>query len=1364
MRQLFIYLSICLCIGFTASAQNPVIQFDFTGNVTETVFGSEATINGLQLAQDRFGVAASAAAFDGTQSSMSLPSRAEFNSDFVTVSVWTRINEIPVQGEMYLFSFGGWQERFKVSVPNHGKPVWTTNTSNGIVDLDAGDGHEMKLGEWQHWVFVKDGTQDLIYLNGQLANSKDAPGSLNSSTSPFGIGFNPIDHANFFNGLVDDIKVYDFAMDASQVSALYTTENTAPSETPQLVAEYKLNGSGQDFSSFKNHAFTDNVTNRTDRFGFGKSSMGFDGTSSSVTAPNSNALNSDYTTISFWINPTVLPPTGEGFIISNGGWQQRIKISLPSHGKIVFTTNSSSGISDMDAGGGNELVPGKWTHVVAVHDGTKDKIFINGVLANFKDVTGTLNDTEYPLGIGYDAIDKGSFFDGQLDEVQIYNYALSDQDVSDLFAAQSTFPGVVPEIAASYELNGNGNDNTEYANNADGNETIRKNRFGWANNAAQMDGTTEMTAPNSTALNSDYATYSFWVNMDELPPSGEAFLISNGGWQQRVKISVPGHGKVVFTTNSSSGISDMDAGDGHALVPGQWTHVVAVHDGTNDIIYINGVEANRKAVTGTLNHTTAPLSFGWNVIDGGNYLKGGMDDILIYNRALSSSEVTDLYNQQKDAPAITDPLIANYTFTGNASDASIFRNDASAGGAQLTKDRFGRANNAYSFDGAQSEMTAANSDQQNSDNTTIAFWINVNKLPATGEAFILSNGGWQERWKISLPGHGKPVFTTNNTSGISDMDSGDNVLTPGTWTHVVMTHDGTNDKIYFNGAVVATKAVSGALNSTTQPLGIGYNPIDGGNYLDGSLDEVRIYNVALDDAQVAALYAEQSNEPPVTDTVSPASPLNLKAAVDHTTVDLSWSPSEDNVGVVSYNVYQNGNIVATTTAVNNQFNDLAPQTDYVFGVSAVDAAGNESGVSTLNVTTGEDETPDTTPPTAPGNLSGTAGAHSVLLSWEASVDDRGVKGYVVLVDGVVFDTLSGTAVSVLVNNLDAETPYSFEVYAFDNAGNNSAISELTLSTTKEVDTGEPGLVAYYPFEGNANDATPYANHGTIGGDATFETTTHPNGGSQNIKFDGLQDSVLVPNAVQLISDFATIAFWIRVDEINPNDAEAYVLDFGHWSERWKISLPKHTRIVFTTNSKTSQFPSLISDMDSKDGNEMVPGFWWHVIMTHDGEFNRIYVNGEMVNEVSAPGTLNSTALPFCMASNPVEGGQYFHGALDEVKLYNKAITAEEASKLYNSGTTGTKSMDDDVAALVESVYPNPATDKIWIRHQFNTAAPMLIRIMDSRGRQIDAIRYQAGALPAHKFSINTSGLCTGAYYLNFVSNEHSLGSVKFQVN
>ncbi|MCB0553598.1 MAG: hypothetical protein KDD02_08615, partial [Phaeodactylibacter sp.] len=97
-------------------------------------------------------------------------------------------------------------------------------------------------------------------------------------------------------------------------------------------------------------------------------------------------------------------------------------------------------------------------------------------------------------------------------------------------------------------------------------------------------------------------------------------------------------------------------------------------------------------------------------------------------------------------------LVAHYSFDGNANDVSGYDNNAVVNGAVLTQDRFGVANSAFYFDGEQSYLRAPNAAQLNSDYTTVCFWINVASLPAQGEVFLLSFGGWQERWKISLPG------------------------------------------------------------------------------------------------------------------------------------------------------------------------------------------------------------------------------------------------------------------------------------------------------------------------------------------------------------------------------------------------------------------------------------------------------------------------------------------------------------------------------------------------------------------------------------------------------------------------------------
>jgi len=1364
IRRIF-YLLLCWLTASIGAlqAQDTVAYYPFAGNVLDASgLGHNATVNGATLTQDRFGRANQAFKFDGKQSYIQAANAAELNSDFTTVSFWIRVDTLPAQGEAFLLSFGGWQERWKVSLPGHGKLVWSTNSASGISDMDAGDANALTAGVWKHLAFVHDGAKDRIYINGVQVAEKNVTGKLNSTNRPLGIGYNPIDNGNYFNGALDEVLIFSGALSASQIAALYTAQNTAPAVTPALVASYTFTGNTSDATAFGNYATATNTTATTDRFGFGNRAYDFNGTSSKVEAPNSSQLNSDFTTVSFWVKVDKLPAQGEVFLLSFGGWQERWKISLPDHGKLVWSTNSTSGISDMDAGDANKLAPGVWKHVVVVHNGAQDKIFIDGVLASQKNVTGTLKSTTKPLGIGYNAVDGGGNFDGALDEIQIYNYALTDAQITTLYTTQSTSTAAPTDIVAAYNFSGNANDTTQFKNNGVvGGATPTTDRFGYASSGYRFDGNDSILVANSIQLNSDFATVSFWVKVNALPAQGEAYILSNGGWQSRWKISLPNHGKPVFTTNSTSGISDMDSNS--PLPVGQWRHVVMVHNGTQDKIFINGALANQKNVTGALNDTGMPFSIGNNPIDGGNYFNGDLDDIQIYNRALSDAEVTALYTAQNQAPVFTGDLVANYTFAGNANDVTPFHNNATVNGAQLSKDRFNRSNQAYEFDGTNDVIIAANSPQLNSDFATVSFWINVDELPAQGESYLLSFGGWQERWKVSVPNHGKVVWTTNSTSGISDMDAGDaNVLPTDQWRHVAFVHNGTQDKIFISGAKVAEKNVTGTLKSTTRPLGIGYNPIDTANYFNGSLDDIRIFNRALTDAEIAALYAAQVTEPLTTDSIAPNAPLNLTASVNFTNVTLNWQPATDNVGVVSYNVFRDSVKIGTTTSTTFAVQNLAALTDFVFGVSAVDSSGNESAITTVRATSGEESTPDVTAPTKPGNLKADAGSSSVVLSWDASTDNRRVAGYVVLVDGEIFDTLSNTATSIFVGGLDARTAYTFEIYAFDAAGNESDIADITVQTKAELVTSEPGLVAWYPFEGNANDATPYANHGRIGGNPIFETVQNrPQSGGRAIKFDGDRDSVLANNAVQLISDYTTVSFWIRVDSTNTADAEAYVLDFGHWSQRWKISLPQHTRIVWTTNSKNAQFDNAIVDMDSKDGNELTRGFWWYVTMVHDGTNNIIYVDGVEVNRQPAPGTLNSTNRPLGIGNNPIDGGNYFNGALDELKIYNKALTAAEIAKLYNTGTTGLDDyLTEELQKLLKVVYPNPVQDQLFVEHSLDGKQALLLRVFDLSGKQIDAIQYDKGEIPAGKFSINTSRYAEGTYLLNFVLDGKSLGAVK----
>ena len=454
----------------------------------------------------------------------------------------------------------------------------------------------------------------------------------------------------------------------------------------------------------------------------------------------------------------------------------------------------------------------------------------------------------------------------------------------------------------------------------------------------------------------------------------------------------------------------------------------------------------------------------------------------------------------------------------------------------------------------------------------------------------------------------------------------------------------------------------------------------------------------------------------------------------------------------------------STPSTTTLLKGLTATTQFTFGVTAIDAAGNESAMATLRVTTGQEEGRDSIAPTIPTNLTAQVGSNSVQLAWTASTDARGVVGYIVFQDGIAIDTavLSPT-VTKFVSGLTSLTAYTFEVQAYDAAKNKSAKAERTVTTLAPVNTGEPGLIANYPFDDNANDATPYNNHGTIGGNPTF--ITHSPLAGKAIRFDGNKDSVLVKNAVQLISDYMTIGFWIRVDSTNLADAEAYVIDFGHWDQRWKVSLPQHRRIVYTTNAKNTLSNNFITDMDSGDGNDLSIGIWWHVTMVHDGTNNIIYINGVETKRVPTTGKLNSTARPLYFGCNGVDGGQYFFGALDNVKIYNKAMTAAEINKLFKTGSTPVdEQASAALTASVKSISPNPAADVLTIKHVFTGNEAILVRVFDIAGRQIDAVSFAKNQIPANQFSINVSGYTQGVYFLNFVQDGKSLGALKFVKN
>ena len=192
--------------------------------------------------------------------------------------------------------------------------------------------------------------------------------------------------------------------------------------------------------------------------------------------------------------------------------------------------------------------------------------------------------------------------------------------------------------------------------------------------------------------------------------------------------------------------------------------------------------------------------------------------------------------------------------------------------------------------------------------------------------------------------------------------------------------------------------------------------------------------------QVVALKPSSSG----VDTIAPSVPTNVAAsAVSPLQINLSWSPSADNVGVAGYQVFRNGAQIGTTTATSYMDTNLAASTAYSYTVAAFDAAGNISAQSAAVVATTSPS--DTQPPSAPASLTGTTLPTQVDLSWSASTDNIGVAGYHVLRNGSQVGTTSATSYGD--TGLAASTTYTYTVTAFDTAGNVSAPSSPIAITT-----------------------------------------------------------------------------------------------------------------------------------------------------------------------------------------------------------------------------------------------------------------------------------------------------------------------------
>ena len=397
----------------------------------------------------------------------------------------------------------------------------------------------------------------------------------------------------------------------------------------------------------------------------------FNGSSSKIELPSalSDGATIDASCISFWFNvgAEVTSATSNKELMSfaySGGSTGKITLGATS-GAIADETFSVSSDVTSQYTYSKTNIPAGWNHAVVQWNSgnTKWDIYVNGV-AHTTYTFGTNEQGKFALKFG----NRSTFYyEGKLDQVRVFTKILSSSEVSTLYAETvETVESLDPlsedttdtlqvlgdsSCVATYRFE---NDETDLSGNYDATGTAIQYAAGRYGQAASFDGSSsrvDVSSISSFPSGNAARTISFWMYSDSYANGG---ILAYG--------SAASNQAFAFYISSSQLIMTfylINANINYALSTGQWYHVVATHDGTTFKAYINGSE--EYSDTRTLNTGTAGFRIGgvpWN--NSSEFFNGKIDQVRIFNKALSASEVTTLYNENS--------LVASYRFEGNAND------------------------------------------------------------------------------------------------------------------------------------------------------------------------------------------------------------------------------------------------------------------------------------------------------------------------------------------------------------------------------------------------------------------------------------------------------------------------------------------------------------------------------------------------------------------------------------------------------------------------------------------------------------------------------------------------------------------------
>lgn len=471
------------------------------------------------------------------------------------------------------------------------------------------------------------------------------------------------------------------------------------------------------------------------------------------------------------------------------------------------------------------------------------------------------------------------------------------------------------------------------------------------------------------------------------------------------------------------------------------------------------------------------------------------------------------------------------------------------------------------------------------------------------------------------------------------------VVPYGQWTHIATTWDGSIIRHYANGVKVYEDArVSSGTSQNFYSIG-GYS----GRVFCGKLDDLRIYATTLSDEDIKELYQTRASlddkgnlyvheiSTPAINGCPPFREWSLSGGA-YLDGDILVLPKRDAIAHSPF-IY----IGENDWRWSADFYSDEPRPDYT------DMGGLLQGSSYYDIN--KDSTKNTSGWASNGNAQRYPIKEWTRKTWAYSGGNN-----VRYLRINISNNASYTAESYKVRNPMVTVNGMWQTYVSYNSSEllntvpSCNISNAGLLECVNISELGPtnGLVAYYPLNGNANDYSGNNLHGTVYGAV-------PTAGIHGLaySFDGVDDYIRTGTIRE--SDALTISLWERDDGII-SGARLY----------WGYASDKAILNFYGTDGKLQWY---LHTSGGRTGYKTTSGTvkigdWNHLVLVYDGSVVRFFINGKVdAVEASISGISSSASLN--LGTNYNNTGNFFRGSIADVRIYNRALTAEEVQILYN---------------------------------------------------------------------------------------------------